>query len=725
MFNIKKLFARDKQEARPPIGELSSYTSMYYSKSQIAPYNPDTLVQKKGNLKIYQKMKEDDQIKALLTMKKNAALSTGWNIVGKDIERNDFIEQILFELDIDQKLFNIMSAIEYGFSVSEIIYSVKSGGDYDGKIIISDVKTRPPDSFQFETGLTGHIEKLIQYQDMGERELPLEKFVIYSHNPEFGNPYGNSDLRAAYRSWFSKDIIVRFWNIYLERFGQPTVIGTYDTGVSTTAQSDLENVMENFQSKYAIKVPEGVKLDLLEATRRGDAGYDLAIEKHNTMMARAMLVPDLLGFSEMKGGSYALGKKQVEVFIWVLERLRRELQETIINRQIIKKIMDLNYGDSKDYPEFRFRPLLVEDKNETIKNIVEIIKSGIMPTTKADEDYLREELNLPYRDEEQEPAAPAPSTPKTDTDGLPTDDDLEDGGKIKKMAARRQKTEYEKKIDFEAIEKNLDGLEYKSALKIGSTLDKAVEELISKIIRDKIIEEKNFRAIEGLSLKYVNELTDNFGQFLTAAFEMGERDVIREVTDKKNFATAVAGLQPKEAMDYFRMKKFWLSGTEKEAVLRKTKAILYEGLKSGASLAHIKFKLEEAFKTYKVYQKVAVAGGTVKMMPIKKIEGRLATVIRTNTTDAYNQGRKIALQSPVVKPLVPAYQFSAILDDRTTDICLQNDGMIRLADDPIWGARTPPLHYNCRSMLIPILSHEKYTVSKVKVAGTPAEGFGG
>ena len=533
-------------------------------------------------------------------------------------------------------------------------------------------------------------------------------------------------MRAAYRSWFSKDIIVRFWNIYLERFGQPTVIGTYDEGVSSTAQSDLEAVMQNFQTKYAVKVPEGVKLDLLEATRRGDAGYDLAVEKHNTMMARALLVPDLLGFSEVKAGSYALGKKQIEVFIWVLERLRRELQETIVNRQIIKKLMDLNYGDGKDYPEFRFRPLLVEDKNETIKNIVEVMKSGIIPTTKADEDYLREELNLPYRDEQQEPASPStPVAPVAKTDNLPTDDELEGSKMVKKMAARRQKTEYEKKIDFEAIEKNLDALEYKFGLRIGSTLDKAVEELIAKIIRDKIVEEKNFRAIEGLSLKYVNELTDNFGQFLTAVFDRGHKDVAQEVMDKKNFATTAAGLQPKEAMQYFQMRKFWLSGAEKEAVLRKTKAILYEGIKSGAALGEIKFKLEEAFKTYKVYQKVPVPGGRVALMPIEKIEGRLATIIRTNATDAYNQGRKIALQSPTIRPLVPAYQFSAILDDRTTDICLQNDGMIRLADDPIWGARTPPLHYNCRSMLVPILSHEKYTVSKVKVAGTPAEGFGG
>ena len=56
---------------QPRVGEeVSFYDSPYYSKSQLAPYNPDDLYQKKGSLDIYEKMTHDDQIKAVMTMKK-------------------------------------------------------------------------------------------------------------------------------------------------------------------------------------------------------------------------------------------------------------------------------------------------------------------------------------------------------------------------------------------------------------------------------------------------------------------------------------------------------------------------------------------------------------------------------------------------------------------------------------------------------------------------------
>ena len=59
-------------------------------------YNPDDLVGKKG-LEIYKKMRIDDQIKAVLTMKKMAMLSTGWDVHSAsqepdDVEKREFVK---------------------------------------------------------------------------------------------------------------------------------------------------------------------------------------------------------------------------------------------------------------------------------------------------------------------------------------------------------------------------------------------------------------------------------------------------------------------------------------------------------------------------------------------------------------------------------------------------------------------------------------------------------
>jgi len=81
---------------------------------------------------------------------------------------------------------------------------------------------------------------------------------------------------------------------------------------------------------------------------------------------------------------------------------------------------------------------------------------------------------------------------------------------------------------------------------------------------------------------------------------------------------------------------------------------------------------------------------------------RLETVFRTNVMGAYNQGRMNLINDPVVKELRPYWRFDAIEDDRISDICEEAAGTVLPADDPFWLSHTPPLHFNCRSIITPL-----------------------
>lgn len=83
-------------------------------------------------------------------------------------------------------------------------------------------------------------------------------------------------------------------------------------------------------------------------------------------------------------------------------------------------------------------------------------------------------------------------------------------------------------------------------------------------------------------------------------------------------------------------------------------------------------------------------------------ENRAKIIARTELTSAYNQGR---LQSFNDSDLVDYVRFLAISDDRTTDICRTRDGMlIPKSDTGTIAFNTPPLHYQCRSTLSPVMS---------------------
>lgn len=85
-------------------------------------------------------------------------------------------------------------------------------------------------------------------------------------------------------------------------------------------------------------------------------------------------------------------------------------------------------------------------------------------------------------------------------------------------------------------------------------------------------------------------------------------------------------------------------------------------------------------------------------------ERRLEIIARTNSTTAFNQGRLETFRQ--AGDFVEHVQFLAILDSRTTDICESRNGKIFRLDDPALAANTPPLHYNCRSILSPVTQYD-------------------
>lgn len=72
---------------------------------------------------------------------------------------------------------------------------------------------------------------------------------------------------------------------------------------------------------------------------------------------------------------------------------------------------------------------------------------------------------------------------------------------------------------------------------------------------------------------------------------------------------------------------------------------------------------------------------------------------------------------------VRGLEFSAIKDERTTEICWVRDGVKLLIDDPYWETNTPSLHYFCRSTLFAIFGKFEPTINPPTYP-PPQPGFG-
>lgn len=387
---------------RDEIGnELATGSSTIQIDGTMLPENPDELIKKKG-LEIYDTMKTDPMVKAALFIKKFSRLATQWTIKpastdSKDVEKAEFYERQLESLPgtVIQMLLGMMTCLDYGFSIMEKNYYFIKEGDYRGKIGLSSIKSKKPHDFQFDQDEFCNIMALVQNQSSGnEVKLPINKFIRTTWMPEWENPYGTADLRAAYVAWWQKDVILRFQAIWLERYPSPIMIGRYPPGTSETDQDDLLEVLDDLQISTTAILPEGIVIEPIKMDRSGSDIYTKAIDKRDTMIGQAILIPELLGFTSRSTGSYALGKKQFDLFLGILWHLGRTLEE-VWHEQLTIPFIDWNFGVQEDYPEFEFEPLAEESAEVKSKILATLASAGVIdPTDPEIREWIGDYLNI-------------------------------------------------------------------------------------------------------------------------------------------------------------------------------------------------------------------------------------------------------------------------------------------------------------------------------------------
>ena len=369
--------------------------------------NPDTLVGRRG-LAIYSQMANDEQVKAVLNFKRDAITSRGWQFKFRDGTKLSEEEQALRKRvfteavarmrgSFSDALNVIMTGRAYGFSITEKIYGEI---EVDGKEwpAINMLLGRDPLGFRFYTDQYGTLEKIEQQTHRaGVVEVDPKRVIHYVHAPEWDHVYGRSDLREAYRSWYIKDQISNIWPMYLERFAGGFLHASLDRDavLSDEEYDDLTEALGKAKSLGFILTPAGVNLQMHHPA--ATSGYKEAIEFHDLAIAKALLVPNLLGISQSNGGAYAQSQTQLEAFYWTLNADAARL-EACLNEQLFRDLGDQAWDDG-EYPEFAFKPASVEHVKWMVQTWRELLNVKAVIATEEDEAFIRKLLEMPPRDE--------------------------------------------------------------------------------------------------------------------------------------------------------------------------------------------------------------------------------------------------------------------------------------------------------------------------------------
>jgi len=313
----------------------------------------------------------------------------------------DFCESQIKNLNLSSLYRNMLTHLPHGFSVQEIIWN--TSGKYMG---VERLEARKQETIdKFNVNKQNNLVSIEQHVFIPDGEqggaweytppIPIEKLVILAHEMENDNYTGRSMYRSIYREWKIKDYIMKQIAIVFERVGVgiPVAITGENSETTTPDITAIENVLRGLQmNEKAYGVLDKVKdIKLLSIDGKVLDSTKQFIQYLDESMAKSLLQLWLnLGTSQ--SGSRALGETFSDLYFQALEGVIEEI-ESALNEQLIKRLVDYNWGKQESYPKVQIT--LDRDMGVVYQLLGELKRSGVISGNTDIENWILKNFGLP------------------------------------------------------------------------------------------------------------------------------------------------------------------------------------------------------------------------------------------------------------------------------------------------------------------------------------------
>ena len=316
--------------------------------------NPDPTLIGEANgkgLKLYDEVDRDPHGGSVLQTRYLAVTGLDWEVLPADEsakakEIAGFVTEALQAANLKQAIQELMQAILYGYYSAEVMW----GARHDGKWIPKKIIGKHPRRFCFNT--ERELRMLTPDNMMQGEQLPERKFITFTYGSS-DNPYGKGlGQKLWWPVWFKKNGI-KFWLIFLDKWGSPTAVGKYKSGADPTAKKTLLEAIEAIRQETGITIPEDMVIELLEAKRSGNVTHESLCDYMDRQISKAVLGQTLT--TEVgANGSFAASKTHDEVRGDIKEA-DADLICECLNATLIPWLVDYNFFNTNLYPEFSLR----------------------------------------------------------------------------------------------------------------------------------------------------------------------------------------------------------------------------------------------------------------------------------------------------------------------------------------------------------------------------------
>lgn len=313
-----------------------------------------------------------------------------------------WVEGVLKRDTIQSEIFDMLDAIGKGISITEIIWDT-SEGDWN----VKQLAWRDPRWFRFDRNngetplLLGDYDAdgvgTVPMTSSGETRFVPFKFITTVIRAKSGLPIRSGLSRLVAWAWMFKAFTQRDWAIFSQTFGQPVRVGKYPAGSSQGDKDTLFTAVANIAGDCAAIIPEMMSIEFIESKNVGP-GSDLYQKRCDWLDQQASkAVLGQTATTDAIAGGHAVGKEHRQVQEDI-ERADAKALGAILNRDLVRPGIDLQFGPQHAYPRLRIGRAQDTDVELSVDSAVKLVPMGL----KVSKTYFNDLLGIPTPEDGEE-----------------------------------------------------------------------------------------------------------------------------------------------------------------------------------------------------------------------------------------------------------------------------------------------------------------------------------
>lgn len=391
---IKSYFNRSlltQEEASPVIAGVRDYYSSFPSNG-LTPVKLARILRDAAEgdvlayLELAEEMEEKDtQYSTVLSTRKRTVAQLDITVVpsgdGSEEQRqSDFIRDFLKRDTLETELFDMLDAIGKGFSVTEIVWETSENQWLPKKLNWID-----PRWFGF---VANDLATPCLRTPEGLKELTPFKYIYTTIKAKSGLDIRGGLARAAVWPYLFKNYSAKDWVSFLEVYGHPFRVGKYGKGATDKDKRNLLQAVYTIGADAAAIIPQDMVIEFLKTeTSAGSDAFQRHIEYYDQAISKLVLGQTTT--TDAISGGHAVSKEHNEVRMDIANSDARQLA-AVLNRDLVRPIIDLNFGRQRRYPQLIIGTPEKEDISALVQNIGVLAPYGLTLSKKQ----LRSKLGL-------------------------------------------------------------------------------------------------------------------------------------------------------------------------------------------------------------------------------------------------------------------------------------------------------------------------------------------